>query len=139
LAPWLAALRATGYRAHLAFLSLPDPDLAVARVAERVRQGGHDVPEHVVRRRFITGLKNFFGSSGEAAMTRSEMSEPAPPDRVEDVPRILRAMPQAVREALLVHKRLGNPVAVWRDGRVVWIPPEEIPVATDEPRAERDR
>src|SRR5947207_12600892 len=30
-APWLRELRAVGYRAHLAFLSLPNPDLAVAR------------------------------------------------------------------------------------------------------------
>lgn len=60
LAPWLAELRASRYRVHLAFLSLPGPDLAVARVAARVRQGGHDVPEPVVRRRFVAGLRNFF-------------------------------------------------------------------------------
>ena len=59
-ARWLEKLRSSGYRAHLIFLSLPDPDLAVARVAERVRQGGHHVPEHVVRRRFVSGLKNLF-------------------------------------------------------------------------------
>jgi predicted ABC-type ATPase len=59
-APWLRSLQAAGYRVHLAFLSLPGPDLAVARVAERVRQGGHDVPEPVVRRRFAAGLNNFF-------------------------------------------------------------------------------
>jgi predicted ABC-type ATPase len=59
-APWLTGLRASGYRVHLAFLSLSHPDLAVARVAERVRQGGHDVPEPVVRRRFAAGLRNFF-------------------------------------------------------------------------------
>jgi hypothetical protein len=35
---------------------------------------------------------------------------------------------QAVREALLVHKRMGNAICVWREGRVVWIPPEEITV-----------
>lgn len=33
---------------------------------------------------------------------------------------------QAVRDALLFHKRMGNPICIWRDGRVVWIPPEEI-------------
>lgn len=59
-APWLAGLRSSGYRVHLAFLSLPDPSLAVERVAARVREGGHDVPEPVVRRRFASGLKNFF-------------------------------------------------------------------------------
>jgi predicted ABC-type ATPase len=57
----LQTLRASGYRAHLVFLSLPSPELAVARVAGRVRLGGHDVPEAVVRRRFAAGLRHFFG------------------------------------------------------------------------------
>jgi hypothetical protein len=61
-------------------------------------------------------------------MTLSPDSELTPLERVEDVPRILRAMAEAVREASLRHKRLGNPVAVWQDGRVVWLAPEEIPV-----------
>jgi len=60
-AGWISELRASGYRAHLVFLSLPSADLAVARVAERVRQGGHAVPEDVVRRRFAAGLRNLFG------------------------------------------------------------------------------
>ncbi len=60
-APWLAGLRESGYRAHLAFVSLPSPDLAVVRVGDRVRLGGHHVPEEVVRRRFARGLTNFFG------------------------------------------------------------------------------
>jgi predicted ABC-type ATPase len=60
-APWLKDLRESGYRAHLVFLSLPSPELAVERVALRVRLGGHDVPEEVVRRRFAAGLRNFFG------------------------------------------------------------------------------
>jgi predicted ABC-type ATPase len=59
-ARWLRELRASDYRAHMIFLSLPDPDLAIARVAERVRRGGHDVPEDVVRRRFRAGLRNLF-------------------------------------------------------------------------------
>ena len=59
-APRLTRLRESGYRFHLAFLSLPSPDLAVARVAERVRAGGHDVPEAVIRRRFVSGLRNLF-------------------------------------------------------------------------------
>jgi len=50
--------RAQGYRIGLIFLSLPDADTAVARVASRVRQGGHDIPEPVVRRRFASGLRN---------------------------------------------------------------------------------
>lgn len=60
-ARWLRALRTTGFHIHMIFLSLPTPDLAIARVRERVRRGGHSVPESVVRRRFAAGLKNFFG------------------------------------------------------------------------------
>jgi hypothetical protein len=42
------------------------------------------------------------------------------------------AMRRGVREALLRHKKLGESIAVWRDGRVVIVPPEEI-VVDDEP------
>ena len=61
-------------------------------------------------------------------MSKSSQAQPPPSERVEDIPRILEALREAVREALLRHKQAGNPVAVWRDGRVVWIPPEDIPV-----------
>jgi len=60
-------------------------------------------------------------------MTDSTQFPREPADRVEDIPRILETLGQAVREALQGHKRAGNPVAVWRDGRVVWILPEDIP------------
>ena len=59
-APWLRRLADDGHHVHLAFLTLPTPDLAVARVKGRVRLGGHHVPEDVVRRRFEAGLRNFF-------------------------------------------------------------------------------
>jgi predicted ABC-type ATPase len=59
-ARWLRGLKAAGYRTHLIFLSLPSADLAIARVADRVRRGGHHVPDAVVRRRFIAGLRNLF-------------------------------------------------------------------------------
>jgi predicted ABC-type ATPase len=51
--------RMQGYRISLFFLSLPSPETAIARVASRVRQGGHDIPETVIRRRFVSGLNNF--------------------------------------------------------------------------------
>ena len=53
------AWRASGYHVSLYFLSLPDPELAIARVALRVRQGGHNIPEDMIRRRFYAGLRNF--------------------------------------------------------------------------------
>ena len=51
--------RRAGYGVKLVFLSLPNADMAVARVAARVVQGGHNVPEAVIRRRFAAGIRNF--------------------------------------------------------------------------------
>jgi predicted ABC-type ATPase len=48
-----------GYKIKLWFLSLPSADIAVQRVASRVAQGGHNIPEQVIRRRFKAGLSNF--------------------------------------------------------------------------------
>lgn len=59
-ASWISGLKAKGYLFHLTFLMLDSPDLAVSRVFERVKLGGHFVPEEVVRRRYVAGLKNFF-------------------------------------------------------------------------------
>jgi hypothetical protein len=60
-------------------------------------------------------------------MSGTSDSKLTPAERVDDKPRMLRAMQRAVREAIWRHKLAGNPVAVWRDDRVVWIQPEEIP------------
>lgn len=51
--------RAVNYIVKLLFLSLANPEEAIARVAMRVRQGGHSVPPTIIRRRFIAGLRNF--------------------------------------------------------------------------------
>jgi predicted ABC-type ATPase len=48
-----------GYWVELIFLKLNHAEEAVARVQQRVRQGGHDIPEPVIRRRFEAGLANF--------------------------------------------------------------------------------
>jgi predicted ABC-type ATPase len=48
-----------GYRVKLVFLHLPDVELAIQRVRQRVAQGGHNVPEEVICRRFRRGLENF--------------------------------------------------------------------------------
>lgn len=50
--------QAKGYEIHLIFLWLPSADLAVKRVAKRVEQGGHHIPEDTIRRRYNGGLKN---------------------------------------------------------------------------------
>lgn len=51
--------REMGYKVKLFFLSLPSPEMAIARVHNRVAQGGHNVPEETVRHRFHAGLANF--------------------------------------------------------------------------------
>jgi predicted ABC-type ATPase len=60
LAPRIRRLTRAGYLCHLIFLWVPSADFAVARVADRVRRGGHAVPEETVRRRYRSGLRNFF-------------------------------------------------------------------------------
>jgi predicted ABC-type ATPase len=59
-AAWLRELRANGYRIHLFYLWLQSPALAIQRVQERVRQGGHSIPPEVVTRRYRKGIHNFF-------------------------------------------------------------------------------
>ncbi|OGV38039.1 MAG: hypothetical protein A3E88_07570 [Legionellales bacterium RIFCSPHIGHO2_12_FULL_35_11] len=59
-APWIKNLRKNGYQFHLIFLWLKTEELAISRVKERIRMGGHSVPEPVIRRRYHAGLKNFF-------------------------------------------------------------------------------
>ena len=56
----LRKLQQTGYSVHIFFLWIPDVRLSLARVASRVKMGGHDIPETVVRRRFHKGIGNFF-------------------------------------------------------------------------------
>ena len=54
----LRTCRAAGYRQTLIFLWLPSPEDAITRVARRVVEGGHHIPEGVIRRRYDAGLKN---------------------------------------------------------------------------------
>ena len=68
-APWLKELMARGYSFHLLFLYLPDAQTAVDRVARRVIEGGHSVPEETIRRRYDAGLRNFFELYKPIAMT----------------------------------------------------------------------
>ena len=60
LAPRLVRLKASGHTIALYFLWLPSAELAIARVAERVRMGGHHIPEATIRRRYAAGVRNFF-------------------------------------------------------------------------------
>ena len=81
--------RGEGYIVKLIFLKLSSVEEALARVAMRVRQGGHDVPADVVRRRFDAGWRHFdeiyrhrvnywqcFDNSGSIPLLLSEGTNP---------------------------------------------------------------
>lgn len=165
-APWIVEVRRLGYHVHLMFLVLESANLAASRVAERVRMGGHAVPEPTIRRRrpeeslsalsapggHVAGLRqlrtrwpeaarlrssrighqdsrrgSMGDTSGEIRMSQATESTPTAIERVRDDERVQRSLVKAVRAALREHKRAGNPIAVGRDGQVVWLAPEEIP------------
>lgn len=57
--PMIPTWRSAGYQVKLLFLGLASAEEAIARVDMRVRQGGHAIPQAVIRRRFALGLRNF--------------------------------------------------------------------------------
>jgi predicted ABC-type ATPase len=58
-AEWLRELRQAGYAIHLLYYWLNSPDLAIERVADRVRSGGHFIPADTIRRRYSRSVRNF--------------------------------------------------------------------------------
>lgn len=56
---WISLWQEVGYYVELHFLYLNSVDLALSRVMERVRSGGHNVPDEIVRRRYKKGWRNF--------------------------------------------------------------------------------
>jgi predicted ABC-type ATPase len=170
LLPRIRRLQAAGYQFHLFFFWLPSADMAVERVAARVRAEGHHIPEEVIRRRYERGLENFFNRYSPAADSwilynntgrraipvasqafgarlvvednplwnrlvsrymKPKAEEPQgatvarQPWTVEEV---TEAVNRAVTAALKRHKERGESVVVWRDGRIVWLKPEEIEI-----------
>jgi predicted ABC-type ATPase len=76
-------LRGEGYNFQLMFLWLRSADLAVQRVRERVRAGGHTVAEDVIRRRYVAGLRNFWTlyqplADAWSLHDNSELAQPVP-------------------------------------------------------------
>jgi predicted ABC-type ATPase len=124
--PLLHKLREQGYRLNMFFLWLPSSELAVSRVGERVQAGGHSVPEAVVRRRFVRGIKNFFDvyqqtvdgwlicdNSGAKPCIQDENGLSTISDKTQ------QAMQEAVKAAVTEHWRAGRPVYIWRDEQVM--------------------
>lgn len=59
-AQFVRKAQASGYFVTLLFFWLPSPEHAIERVALRVKEGGHNIPEDVIRRRYKNGLANLF-------------------------------------------------------------------------------
>ena len=57
---YFEAARAAGYHIRLDFLLLPELEDSIRRVADRVEQGGHNVPLNDLRRRFKVSVQNLF-------------------------------------------------------------------------------
>jgi hypothetical protein len=53
------------------------------------------------------------------------------PEILKDRPRVQKALRDSVQDAIRIHKLMGVPIVVWRDGKVVEIPPDEIVLDDD--------
>ena len=79
--------QAIGYRVAIIYLRLPSADYAVRRVAKRVKEGGHHIPEAVIRRRIARSWENFVGLYREVADEwQLYDSSTRPPHLVEESP-----------------------------------------------------
>ena len=89
--------QSVGYRIELHFLTLPSADLAIERVAKRVIQGGHHIPEPTIRRRFDSGLRLL-----------ATVYQPLMDDW---------------RRAREVARQTGTDLIIWRDGQILRLDP----------------
>ena len=116
-----------GYQVKLIFLSLPNADMAVARVAARVSQGGHNIPEDVIRRRFKAGLENLeqvFKELVDAWMLHDnskgklEILAWEPPTDL-DLIGASHALKRSAANALKIARKTHTPCYLYKDGNVV--------------------
>lgn len=145
LAARIRHLREIGYRFDLIYLTLPSVDLAIARVAARVRAGGHDIPESTIRRRYALGPRHFqelYRPLADAWYVYQNV-EPGRPkavacssDEAADDPErrlwgegvVASAIARATREAVLEHKRDGRSIATMFGSEVRIVAPDDIEV-----------
>lgn len=138
-----------GFVVELLYLGLPSADMAVARVAERVRQGGHAIPEATIRRRFETGRRLLvslyqplvdrwavYDSAGEVPVLLEwsgrgtpQSTEPTPvygrrPDTgPADFSGATAALRRAAARARELAEQTGTDLVVVRAGRLVRLTP----------------
>jgi predicted ABC-type ATPase len=142
-APFLRNLKKDGYFVSLIFLYLESSELAVQRGAARVRSGDHAVSETDIRRRYEAGLTNFSNLykplADDWSMWNTSTLTPTLIAREEkessffqSTEPLQKALSRATNKALERHKRLGESVAVWQDGKVVILKAKDIPDFSDD-------
>jgi predicted ABC-type ATPase len=140
-----------GYRVELIFLQLPSPELAVERVRQRVLQGGHNIPELDIRRRFERGLANlskYYRAAvdlWQAFDTRhwpptliheGVMTSPRREKRL-DIEGSRTAIIRAARRAAELARQHNQPLLLWQDGQIVRIMPDDLPELPDQAPIQR--
>ena len=136
--------RADGYVVKLIFLSLTMPEVSIKRVKFRVIQGGHNIPEDVIRRRFSSGLKNFetryrhcvnywqfINNGGDMSVLiekgEQPMSEWKTQPSIDDDPDMQGVMPalrRAVHNAHKIAHYADTKIVVMRDEKVMEVHPD---------------
>ena len=71
-----------GYTVKLWFIKLSSPELAISRVAERVAQGGHNIPEEIIRRRYIGSLQNLSNYQKAVKLLVLLNGDKTPPEQI---------------------------------------------------------
>ena len=112
-----------GYEVGLVFVTLQDADLNVARVAQRVSDGGHDIPEAVIRRRYDSSMTRLVDAirlaHGTMIYDNTSISGPKLLVQVAsgtiEVDRVDRAKPLHVRIAAIVAEALDTRVTTRPD------------------------
>jgi predicted ABC-type ATPase len=160
--PRLKTLRSSGYEIFVLFVWVRDPQLALTRVRSRALSGGHSIPENVVLRRYSRSIMNFVDlysvladhweiydnslarpvlvASGKYEIAGRVLDETiwtkiqAMREQPSEEPLFEKAFRLAVAEAIEEHRRMRRSIFIWRDGKVVEIPPDEIkPLNPDKP------
>lgn len=145
--------RKAGYRVELHFLSVQTVDESIRRVARRVQQGGHDIPVHVILRRFDAGLRLFrstyaglvdhwvlYDNSGQRPVVielRDAMQPPPgireaqaaytglPPDAPDWVKGAFAALVRAGQRARDVARQTGTKVVIYENGELLELDPDD--------------
>jgi predicted ABC-type ATPase len=125
-----------GYRIKLVFLYLQDVRIAIERVRVRVRQGGHDVPEDVIRRRYEAGWRNFqqiyrklvdtwvlYDNSEETPLLMDAGGEIMKGNNKtvvdEDLAKVGTALRRAAKQARKTALQTNTPLIIYENGRVI--------------------